>query len=101
MFLKKSLYDTIFIRRRGVVLCSVRRRLITSSSAADMGEMDRFESLAGEWWDESGPMKAFHSMNRVRVPWIRDTLLRSKNKEGGVLPLEGFSVLDVGCGRDF
>nr|CAH7713947.1 unnamed protein product [Callosobruchus chinensis] len=47
-------------------------------------------------------MKALHSMNKLRVPFIRDGLVNSgqiaHNKIKTPVPLEGLSVLDVGCG---
>ncbi len=48
---------------------------------------DFFDGLASRWWCEDGEFKALHSMNTVRLPWIRDTLM------GGDI-----RVLDVGCG---
>jgi len=78
-----------------------------STSTVDDGEIGRFSSLANVWWNEEGPMKALRSMNRLRVPWIRDTLLRVGNRRGPPIdnpifrPLNGFRILDVGCGAGF
>ncbi|CAH2006458.1 unnamed protein product [Acanthoscelides obtectus] len=46
-------------------------------------------------------MKALHSMNKLRVPFIRDGLVNSgriRDKIKTPTALEGVSLLDVGCG---
>lgn len=53
-------------------------------------EVARFDALAAEWWDLSGPMQALHAMNPLRVGWI-DTRVRARR--GGPVRL-----LDIGCG---
>jgi 2-polyprenyl-6-hydroxyphenyl methylase/3-demethylubiquinone-9 3-methyltransferase len=53
-------------------------------------EVARFDALAGQWWDPSGPMRPLHQMNPLRLGWI-DTRLRARF--GGPT-----RVLDVGCG---
>lgn len=51
-------------------------------------QLHRFGELSAEWWNEDGPFKALHSMNPLRVPWIRDNALIEPGRQ----------VLDVGCG---
>ena len=53
-------------------------------------EVARFDALARHWWDPSGPMRALHAMNPVRVAWV-DRHLRARF--GGPVRL-----LDLGCG---
>ena len=53
-------------------------------------EVARFDALAAEWWDLSGPMRALHAMNPLRVGWI-DRRVRARR--GGPMRL-----LDIGCG---
>lgn len=77
-------------------------RSFSFAATVDAREIEQFQKLTAEWWDEFGPTKALHSMNRLRVPFIRDGLIN----EGAVAqenidkptPLEGLSILDVGCG---
>jgi len=83
----------------------------SSSSSVDENEVGRFSALANLWWDDDGPMKALRSMNRLRVPWIRDTLLQIRRQRRQIsnepdtsspsMPLDGFRILDVGCGAGF
>lgn len=53
----------------------------------DPQELQRFESVAGSWWDPEGPLKTLHNMNPLRLQFITDHT-----------PLRGLRVLDVGCG---
>lgn len=62
-------------------------------------ESQSFSKFAENWWDESGEMKALHSLNKLRVPFIRDCLLfKGGGQRKCAQPLKGLQVLDVGCG---
>ncbi|CAH1229079.1 COQ3 [Branchiostoma lanceolatum] len=61
-------------------------------------EVKKFNALASKWWDTKGELKGLHSMNRLRVPLIRDTLMRQHRVSRKSRPLEGLRILDVGCG---
>ncbi|NWU99428.1 COQ3 protein, partial [Upupa epops] len=77
---------------------TLKRLFSTSHSSVDPLEMKKFQLLAQKWWDEEGEYSALHSMNDIRVPFIRDTLLNmSRNFRLGN-PLYGVKILDVGCG---
>ena len=56
----------------------------------DTAEVARFNALAAQWWDPSGPMRPLHRMNPARIGWI-DARLRRRF----AAPVR---VLDVGCG---
>jgi 2-polyprenyl-6-hydroxyphenyl methylase/3-demethylubiquinone-9 3-methyltransferase len=64
------------------------------------GEIARFDALGDEWWDPSGPMAPLHKINPVRIEWLRDTIAAHfrRTPQGEEGPLEGLSVLDIGCG---
>ena len=60
-----------------------------TSRNVDPGELDKFASLAHQWWDpESAMFGPLHRMNPLRLDWI-------DRQSGG---LEGKRVVDVGCG---
>ncbi|MGH6917132.1 MAG: bifunctional 2-polyprenyl-6-hydroxyphenol methylase/3-demethylubiquinol 3-O-methyltransferase UbiG, partial [Geminicoccaceae bacterium] len=40
--------------------------------SADQRELRRFAGLAGDWWDDAGPMAPLHKLNPVRLAYIRD-----------------------------
>lgn len=73
----------------------------SSAPAANLDpvEVERFEALAGEWWDTAGKLRPLHSQGPARLSFIRNALVRHFDiKTTGLQPLSGLSVLDVGCG---
>jgi 2-polyprenyl-6-hydroxyphenyl methylase/3-demethylubiquinone-9 3-methyltransferase len=70
-----------------------------TAASVDPAEVARFDRLAEEWWDPKGPMRTLHRFNPVRLAYIRDEACRRFGRDPrGVRPLEGLTVLDVGCG---
>jgi 2-polyprenyl-6-hydroxyphenyl methylase/3-demethylubiquinone-9 3-methyltransferase len=57
----------------------------------DPEEIAHFEELGEDWWDLSGPMRALHALNPVRVSYIRDCAAKRGR-------FEGARILDIGCG---
>ena len=55
-------------------------------------EVARFDALAAQWWDPTGPMAPLHRMNPARIGWML-AHLRARHPD-----LAGLRVLDVGCG---
>ena len=53
----------------------------------DPGEIEKFEKLAGRWWDPHSEFKPLHDINPLRLDYI-DRLAA----------LAGKQVIDVGCG---
>uniref|UniRef100_G1P475 Ubiquinone biosynthesis O-methyltransferase, mitochondrial n=1 Tax=Myotis lucifugus TaxID=59463 RepID=G1P475_MYOLU len=71
----------------------------TSRTTVDSSEMKTFLALAHKWWDEQGVYAPLHSMNDLRVPFIRrDNLLKTIANHQPGKPLSGMKILDVGCG---
>ncbi|MEX2648663.1 MAG: bifunctional 2-polyprenyl-6-hydroxyphenol methylase/3-demethylubiquinol 3-O-methyltransferase UbiG [Alphaproteobacteria bacterium] len=63
----------------------------------DPAEVAAFEALAARWWDPAGPHGPLHRLNPARLAYVRDHLapLASGTR---FRPLDGLTVLDVGCG---
>ena len=62
-------------------------------------EAERFGRLASDWWDPKGRSAALHKLNPVRLKYVRDQIDQHwQCDECSRTPLEGKSVLDVGCG---
>jgi 2-polyprenyl-6-hydroxyphenyl methylase/3-demethylubiquinone-9 3-methyltransferase len=59
----------------------------TNTHNVDYAEINKFEELASRWWDPHSEFKPLHEINPLRVDYI--------NKNA---PLDGKTVLDVGCG---
>jgi len=71
----------------------------TSQTTIDHDEIDRFSAMANEWWDPAGKFKPLHKFNPVRLSYIRDRLCEHFGRDPRSLaPLEGLTLLDVGCG---
>ncbi|XP_075827426.1 ubiquinone biosynthesis O-methyltransferase, mitochondrial [Microtus pennsylvanicus] len=70
----------------------------TSQTTVDSKEVKTFLALAHKWWDEQGIFAPLHSMNDLRVPFIRDNLLKTSASHHPGKPLSGMKILDVGCG---
>jgi 2-polyprenyl-6-hydroxyphenyl methylase/3-demethylubiquinone-9 3-methyltransferase len=65
----------------------------------DPGEVARFQALAKSWWDPTGKFRPLHQIGPVRLEFIRDEATRHFGREaGGLRPLSGLRILDVGCG---
>ncbi len=65
----------------------------------DAAEIARFSALAEAWWDPDGQFRPLHLFNPVRIEFIRDTILEHLGREGGGLrPLQGVRLVDIGCG---
>ena len=62
-------------------------------------ELAKFAAMADEWWDPTGKFKPLHKFNPVRLGYIRDQAIRHFGRDGGTIrPLEGLTILDIGCG---
>lgn len=67
-------------------------------AAVDPAEVERFEALAGHWWDPTGPHGPLHRLNPARLAYVRDRLADLAPRPTRTRPLGGLRVLDVGCG---
>lgn len=79
---------------------SLSRTVTTvSSTSVEPAEIEKFAAMADDWWSVDGKFKPLHALNPVRVGFIRDAVCkhfgRDPFKPG---PLDGLSILDIGCG---
>lgn len=68
----------------------------------DERDVQQFSDYAHHWWDPKGETKPLHCMNPIRVSFMRDGIFspgipRDLAKVGET-ELEGYTILDVGCG---
>lgn len=69
-----------------------------SSSTVDAEETSKFSLSEGQWWDiKGGPLTPVHTLNTLRVPFIKEALI-GNDTSSLTTPLSGFKILDVGCG---
>ncbi len=65
----------------------------------DNGEIDKFASMAEEWWDENGKFKPLHRLNPLRINFLKDHIAAHFSCDPLALaPLFGLNILDIGCG---
>lgn len=65
----------------------------------DQDEVDRFDSIAGEWWDAKGKFRPLHIINPTRISYIREQLVAHFQLDAtGGRVLTGLEVADIGCG---
>ena len=68
-------------------------------SSIDDKEVQRFQKVSAQWWDEEGAFKPLHRLNPTRIEYIRDCLISHFQRDrASPRPLEGLSILDIGCG---
>ncbi|MEM1105927.1 MAG: bifunctional 2-polyprenyl-6-hydroxyphenol methylase/3-demethylubiquinol 3-O-methyltransferase UbiG [Pseudomonadota bacterium] len=65
----------------------------------DDEEVAKFTAMAADWWDPTGKFKPLHKFNPLRLGFIRDTAVAHFGLDPAARrPLEGLSLLDIGCG---
>ena len=68
----------------------------------DHSEVNKFNKLANEWWDETGAFATLHDINPLRLNWIEQNIKRgyqgTDSQKTADQGLSGKRVLDVGCG---
>ena len=68
-------------------------------TTVDPGEIERFSRIAAEWWDPTGKFAPLHRLNPLRIGYIRDRAAAHWQRDPlSGAPLQGLSVLDIGCG---
>ncbi len=71
----------------------------TAQTTIDADEVARFSAMADEWWDPTGKFRPLHKFNPIRLGYIRDRLCAHFDRDSRSLtPLDGLTLLDVGCG---
>ncbi|MBT8086769.1 MAG: bifunctional 2-polyprenyl-6-hydroxyphenol methylase/3-demethylubiquinol 3-O-methyltransferase UbiG [Gammaproteobacteria bacterium] len=68
-------------------------------STVDAREVDYYTRMADAWWDSDGAFWPLHTLNRLRVSYIRSHVCRHFSLDASEeKPLKGLRILDVGCG---
>lgn len=58
-----------------------------SISNSDPLEIDKFSTMAEEWWNTEGPCQPLHIINPVRLQFIKKQVILQEQK-----------IIDIGCG---
>jgi len=69
------------------------------AATLDPAEIERFTRCAAEWWDSNGKFRTLHQIGPARMTFLRDALARHFARPlGQPRPLDGLTMLDIGCG---
>ncbi|MCA0245746.1 MAG: bifunctional 2-polyprenyl-6-hydroxyphenol methylase/3-demethylubiquinol 3-O-methyltransferase UbiG [Proteobacteria bacterium] len=72
---------------------------IPAAGTVDPADVERFSRIADEWWDPRGKFAPLHRLNPVRIGYIRDRAAAHWQRDALTgRPLDGLSLLDIGCG---
>ena len=81
------------------LMASTTEGIAEAGPTLDPREVARFEALAGAWWDPNGKFRPLHQQGPARLAFIRDSLARHFGRPASARhPLQGLTVLDIGCG---
>ena len=70
-----------------------------TDTTINAAEIAKFSAMADDWWDPTGDFKPLHKFNPVRLAYIRDWALKHFSRDATERrPLEGLTLLDIGCG---
>ena len=72
---------------------------MTNQSTVSHNEIERFNSIADDWWNPSGKFAPLHRLNPIRLEFIRDHLCKHFSLDQlATKPLDGLDIIDIGCG---
>ncbi|XP_065057079.1 ubiquinone biosynthesis O-methyltransferase, mitochondrial-like [Rhopilema esculentum] len=105
IFSEARLYTLFSRKSNSFKAASIGRRCVNGAASDNYAtgkttlddEVTKFNLLSSEWWDQSGDFMVLKAMNRLRIPWIKNTLL-ADSKQKSIRPLDSFKILDIGCG---
>lgn len=73
--------------------------LFFGKNTVDEEEIEKLSRTTSDWWNPNGDFCALHSMNKLRVPFIKKSLEHLHTQDfTPSKPLRGSRILDVGCG---
>ena len=68
-------------------------------STINKEEIQKFSSLAEEWWDIKGKFKPLHMFNPIRIEYITQMIRKYfKISDQKINPFNELKILDIGCG---
>jgi 2-polyprenyl-6-hydroxyphenyl methylase/3-demethylubiquinone-9 3-methyltransferase len=70
-----------------------------NATTANPDEIAQFARLADKWWDADGEFRPLHQLNPARMGYICNRLCAHFDRDPkSKMPLQGLSLVDVGCG---
>lgn len=72
---------------------------MSGQTTVEAGEIEKFQAMAEEWWDENGKFKPLHMLNPTRLEYITRQIASEFDRDlTQDCPFEGLRLLDIGCG---
>jgi len=69
------------------------------ATTIDAAEVEKFQSMADEWWDVNGKFKPLHMLNPCRLDYISQQIAVEFGRDlKAARPFADLRVLDIGCG---
>ncbi|MEM6386032.1 MAG: bifunctional 2-polyprenyl-6-hydroxyphenol methylase/3-demethylubiquinol 3-O-methyltransferase UbiG [Pseudomonadota bacterium] len=69
------------------------------TNTVDPLEVEKFQSMAADWWDPFGKFKPLHMLNPCRLDYITSQIAAEFDRDLSIdTPFEGLRILDIGCG---
>lgn len=70
-----------------------------AAPSLDPAEVEKFSSMAAEWWDPKGKFGVLHVFNPVRLQYIKEQVCARRGLDPLLRrPFAGLRFLDIGCG---
>ena len=69
-----------------------------SNNTINKEEVEKFNKIADEWWNPNGKFKPLHKFNPIRIEYIKNNIIKDFSISQTDKPLNGISILDIGCG---
>jgi len=70
-----------------------------AAPSVDPAEVEKFDSIAEEWWNPDGPFRPLHRLTPIRLAYLRDRIGDHFGRDvGGERLFAGLSAVDIGCG---
>jgi len=71
-------------------------------SSINKKEVKQFSNLSKYWWNEKGPFKILHEMNKFRLQYIvmniKRNFFNTNSQKTLNISFENLNILDIGCG---
>ena len=77
------------------------RKDLAEGSSVNPNEAEKLAKLSNSWWDEQGPFKPLHAMNKARCKFIKsvlDSYTLGAVRAGTMQDPTCIKALDIGCG---
>ena len=72
---------------------------MSETRTIDAAEIEKFQTMAAEWWNPEGKFKPLHMLNPCRLDYITSQVAAEYGRDlSAPRPFEGLRLLDIGCG---